>query len=147
MSGKLILNSKVRAQLGITYLKTNQYNEAIEQFVGITLLLDVIDRLFVREIYLIIAETLMKLNDTFNAVKYYSKFLEWYDEIGKSDPELWYDTCERIICIYSLEDRFDCSVIYAKKLLEYRLQKSSDCFDDIMNSQLIVTMCYYKIKE
>ncbi|CAF0747539.1 unnamed protein product [Didymodactylos carnosus] len=143
-NGESILVGKVRAHLAICYLKAKQYNEALEQFIAVTALLDVTGRPFVEEIYLIIAETLLKINDTSEATTYYSKFLDRYDEIERDDCELWFDTCERIILTHLSYDQFDCSIVYAKKMLDSRIKKYPDYFEEIMNTQLMIGLCYHR---
>jgi tetratricopeptide (TPR) repeat protein len=147
VSGNQILIGKVRAHLGVTYLAANQYYEAIEQFICITLLLDVIARPFIQEIYLIIAETLLKVNDILNAVKYYSKYLDRYEEVDDVDCQLWCSTCERIVDKYISENQFDYSILYAKKLLEFRMKKCPDYFQEILEAQLRIGLCYRKSSE
>lgn len=140
-----ILSNKIRAHLGITYFKTNRYHEAIEQFMAIVELLGVYPRQFIQEIYLIIAETLLKIDDVPNAVNYYSKFLDWFEDI-KSDCELWCDTCEHIIRLYLSENSFDLSLKYAKKMLEFRTKNCSD-LDEIKDAQILIAFSFQKNNE
>ncbi|CAF3225661.1 unnamed protein product [Rotaria sp. Silwood2] len=142
-----ILVGKVRAHLGIIYLETNQYHKAIEQFIIVSHLIDIIERRFIDEIYLIIAETLFKVNDIVNAIKYYSKFLDRYEEIELYESELWFNTCERIIYIYYSENQFENSIIYAKRMLEFRMKICANYFDEILDTQLLVALCYQQNKE
>ncbi|CAF5052683.1 unnamed protein product, partial [Rotaria magnacalcarata] len=61
MIGDSILVGKIQAHLGITYFEAHQYDKAVEQFIDVATLLDVISRPFLYEIYLIIGETLLKI--------------------------------------------------------------------------------------
>ncbi|CAF1390269.1 unnamed protein product [Adineta steineri] len=145
--GDIVLNGKMRAQLGITYLATRQYNEAVEQFIGISLLLGVSGAPFVHQIFLIIAETLSKLNDNNTALTYYSKFLDWHEKCKHSDFELWCNTCERIVYLYIATKQFEKSIIYAERMLGFRINNCPEDFDNIMNAQMTVAFCYQNNNE
>ncbi|CAF0834022.1 unnamed protein product [Rotaria sordida] len=127
MIGDSILIGKVRAHLGIAYLKANEYNKVIEQFVDVIILMDVIARPFVHEIYLIIAETLLKVNDIINAMIYYEKFVDRFEEDEEHDPELWSNTCERLIyclgCIWLEIADFTQSFTYCMKAIRILVSK------------------------
>ncbi|CAF4286022.1 unnamed protein product, partial [Rotaria magnacalcarata] len=147
MIGNSILYRKVQAHLGTAYLKANQYNKAIEQFLGITLLIDVIETSFVREIYLIIAETLLKANDVVHAMMYYSKFLDRYEDVKEYDFATWCEACERVIYMYYSKNQFGDSIMHAKKLLEIRKNNCPEYFEDIMDTQLILALCCQRKEE
>ena len=136
-----ILIGKVRAHLGVLYLERKQYNEAVEQFLYVAPLSNIISRPFIDEIYLIIAETFLKENDTISAVKYYSAYLDRYED-KQEEFERWCDTCERIVHIYISENQCDSSIMCARKMLDYRVKNCSKDFDEIMNAQLLIALCY-----
>ncbi|CAF4321889.1 unnamed protein product [Rotaria socialis] len=143
MIGDSILVGKIRAHLGITYFEAHQYDKAAEQFIDVAALLDVISRPFLYEIYLIIGETLLKVNDVDKALLYFKSFLDRNENVDQFDTELWCDACERIFYIYYSKRLFGDSIINAKRMLELRKKACPHGFDEIMDTQLLIAHCYH----
>lgn len=147
LTNKRNLIGKVKAHLGITYLQSKRNNEAIEQFIDITTISFVIGEPFICELYVILGETFLKMNDIHRAIEYYCKYLNLYENLYEHESILWCDVCECVISSHISIKQLNDALVYANKLLEYRLKHCSNDYEEIKESQLLLALCYQINKE